>query len=136
MSIHAINYNTDQLDVIYSTDKKHMNSPKQDGKYYIGLCDVYNESSDLIFSSSVSAAALFKYSFIDIIKYLYEFGITRISTPKIHIMQLNILPDNTYSVINKMYWIRLVQRHWKKIYNNNSNNEIKQTLRGMLSIYA
>jgi hypothetical protein len=30
-------------------------------------------------------------------------------------MKLNILQDGTYSVIKKTYWLRLVQRHWKKI---------------------
>lgn len=135
MSVHPIDYNPDQLDLIYSTDKHHMNSEKQDGKYYIGLCDIPNkDSNELILSSSVSASALFNYPFIDILKYLYEFGLTRIQNPKIQIMKLHILPDETYSVSTKMYWIRLIQRHWKKIYNNNS--ETKTSLRGMLSIYA
>ena len=39
-----------------------------------------------------------------------------IKKPKIHIMKLNILNDGTYSVILKTYWIKIIQRHWKKVF--------------------
>ena len=35
---------------------------------------------------------------------------------KIHIMKLCILEDETYSVVLKTHWLRLVQRHWKKVF--------------------
>jgi hypothetical protein len=31
-------------------------------------------------------------------------------------MQLIIKEDETYTVVLKTYWIRLIQRHWKKFF--------------------
>ena len=74
-------------------------------------------------------------------------------------MQLKILTQNTFTVIIKTYWIRLIQRHWKKIYKIHlefvnfrknisnqrhfelkgryisGNNTLPPSLYGMLSIY-
>ena len=36
--------------------------------------------------------------------------------PKVEIMQLHILEDSTYSVIIKTFWLKIIQRKWKKIY--------------------
>ena len=82
----------------------------------------------------------------------------RIPNHQVQIMQVHILENDTCTVIVKTYWLRLVQRHWKKIYKQR-NDIIQQrslpqnlfykeihgeypptilklpSLRGMLSIY-
>jgi hypothetical protein len=39
-----------------------------------------------------------------------------VNKPKIDIMKLYILEDQTYSVVLKTYWLRLIQRRWKNVY--------------------
>ena len=40
----------------------------------------------------------------------------RIPNHQVQIMQVHILEDETCTVIVKTYWLRIIQRHWKKIY--------------------
>ena len=88
-------------------------SEKKNGQYIIGLC---NYLDDNIYCSGVVSDAFFKYSYDQVKKYLFYNSITRILyEPKIDILQLVINDDDEYISILKTYWIRLIQRHWKKL---------------------
>ena len=49
-------------------------------------------------------------------RYLVNYSIIRVIKPKIEVIQLRILPDDTFSCVLKTHWLRLIQRHWKKTY--------------------
>ena len=63
------------------------------------------------------------------LKYLKNYSIIRLKSPKIEIMRLNIIDNRFYTVIINTHWISIIQRHWKKTYAN------KDTIRGMLNQY-
>ena len=102
--------------------------------------------------TAISANSFMKYPFIVTIKYLKMYSVMKVRTPKVNIVKLNIIPhDEVYRVIIKTYWIRIVQRHWKRIYKEKTNFSImdlymsqikgrkianKPGLRGMLSMYG
>jgi hypothetical protein len=116
-------YNTDdgiEYDSIHNNDSQHFYSDKEDGKYYLGIYNVYstqNNDPQLLLSSSVSAQTFFNYSYDNINNYLYYYGLVRrIPNHQVQIMQVNILNDDTCTVIIKTYWLRIIQRRWKKIY--------------------
>lgn len=159
-------YNTDEgieYDSIHVEDSLHFYSEKNDKQYYIGLPHIYNidNSLYLMLSTTVSAQVFFNHSYDNINNYLYYYGLVRIPNHQVQILQVNIIQergDDIVSVVNKTFWLRLVQRYWKKIYKQRTSI-IKQrikpdnqlynsihgnyplhisnlpSLRGMLSIY-
>lgn len=105
-----------EYDEIYQEDSNHVYSEKEDNHYYIGLTKRLN-SDVLLMMNSISPTVFFRYSFSRVREYLVKYSIMNIQNAKVHIMKLCILPDETYSVVLKTHWLRLVQRHWRKVYN-------------------
>jgi len=108
-------------DGINVEDSLHFYSEKIHNKYYIGLSHIYNSnnSQQLLLSTAVSAQVFFKHSYDNINSYLYYYGLTRIPNHQVQILQADIIQEGGFeivSVVNKTHWLRLVQRHWKKIY--------------------
>ena len=88
---------------------------RADKQYYIGS---YNEINNLhILEATIYPDTFYKYSNEDILEYLDEFGLTQ-QPAKIDVLQLHILNDewNTYMVVVKTFWIRLIQRKWRRIF--------------------
>jgi len=117
-----------EYDEIYQDDSHHVYSEKEHDKYYIGLAKRYQQNI-LLMVNSVSPWTFFHYGFERIRQYLTQYSIIRLENAKVHIMKLCILEDGTYSVILKTHWLRLVQRHWKKVY-----AERKRVIRGRRNI--
>ena len=107
---------TEEYDTIHQEDSAHFYSEKEDGTTYIGLAHRMPKDAHIIMSNTVSAQTYFQYPHNTIVQYLYAYGIVRIHRPILQVMTLNILTDGTYSMILKTYWIRLVQRHWRRTY--------------------
>jgi hypothetical protein len=120
-----------EYDEIYQEDSHHVYSEKEDGNYYIGLTkQIISDCRNLLLMvNSVSPIVFFQYEFERIHQYLLQYSIMRLENTKVHIMKLCILEDETYSVVLKTHWLRLVQRHWKKVY-----QERKRVIRGRRNI--
>jgi len=152
-SLYVSHEDDDQLDQIYKHDYSFLKY-KQNKKYYIGLVALID--SVYLLANSVTPKSLFKYSHHDVVAYLHTYSILYVERPKIDIFQLHIT-DNYYTVVIKTHWIRLIQRHWKKVYKtrtdtlkkralscnhypqsifNKYSNEELPGLHGMLSHYA
>jgi hypothetical protein len=106
---------TDEYDTIHQQDSEQFYSEKETGKTYIGLVHTAPETTAIIMSNTVSARAYFAHPHITILRYLCAYGLIRIKRPVLHVMTLHVLADGTYSMLLKTHWIRLVQRHWRKI---------------------
>lgn len=115
MEEFEVEVNDWEYDEIYQDDSHHVYSEKQHDHYYIGLAKRLN-SDLLLMVNSVSPFVFFQYGFERVRRYLAQYSIVRVENAKIHIMKLCILPDQTYSVVLKTHWLRLVQRHWRKVY--------------------
>lgn len=102
----------DEIDIVYNNDYDKLKY-KKDKSYYIGMSDIIDNT--YIFSHAITPNSFFKYSYDFVLEYLYMYSIFRPSRLLIDVFQLDILTDGTYSVIIKTYWIRIIQRHWKKI---------------------
>ena len=122
---YSDSYSDNDNDSIYYCinveDSRHFYSEKIHNKYYIGLSHVYtyNNTQQLLLSASVSAPIFFKYSYDNINDYLYYYGLTRITNHQVQILQVDIIQEDGFeivTVVDKTHWLRLVQRHWKKIY--------------------
>lgn len=127
-------YETDEevIDELYYHDEEFMNQEKITNSYYIGICKKNYDYYLLV--NTLSPRLLYKTPYYLAVKYLREYSIIYIHEPQIEIMKLYILPDETYSVIKKTFWLRLVQRHWKKVLR--MRNDIYKKRAGILEQYS
>lgn len=114
----SVNFEDDEHDYqdehIFIEDADHF-VERTNGTYYLGICQYISSRNINLLANSVSQRVYFRNQHSDILRYLVNYSIIRISRPNIEIMKLDIQPDSSYSVILKTHWIRLIQRHWKKI---------------------
>jgi hypothetical protein len=113
----------DIVDEIAESEEEFLDMDKHHNKYYIGSAIYYPEYNSIQLDTSISPATLFSYEIDDIALYLAEYSICNImrTLPCVHIMQLDIKPDGEYCAIIKTFWIRIVQRAWKKRFANRKN---------------
>ena len=96
-------------DQIYDSEQ---DSPTEfiHGKRYLGVAS----RTDPVLLNTVQAKTFFNNTFTDIVHYLYVYSISKPALPP-RILQLIILDEDTYSVCDKTFWLRLVQRRWKNV---------------------
>ena len=108
-------YDLDVIDRVYLADQHFLDEPKIHGHYYLGTANgdgVLPRFMDI----SISPSTFFHFSYYEIVRYLRFYSIHwRPIKPTVDILQLIII-NQEYQVIQKTYWLRLVQRHWRKIY--------------------
>lgn len=88
-----------------------------DKKYYIG-CYTYDvDYNILLFVRKIHLNTFFQFSGDAISEYLFWYSAIYLGKkPSIEIMQLVKLPDRTYTAVVKTFWIKIIQRTWKKKY--------------------
>lgn len=97
---------------IYFYDN-HCNEERVDGKLYIGS---YNYvMNNYLFNISISADCFYSFPYKMIQNYFYNPDISN-NESSLEIMKLEINKDQSYSVVLKTFWIRLIQRNWKRVY--------------------
>ena len=114
-------YNDIIISKLYEDDVIHIDSEKEDNTYYIG--DVYKnrlkQDEPILIHTSISPRFLLKYKFETIEFFLenMEYMDPDYSLYK-HIEIFKTSPDyvETGSIILKTYWLKIIQRVWKKIY--------------------
>jgi len=120
--------NDDDYDSIYQEEELFVDSEKSEGQYIIGLTNKCNHTFGDIYSSGVTAKTLFKFSFQNIVRYLYLNSVSMIRNPRVEIVKIHIDENKTCIALKKTYWLRLVQRHWKKLCIQ-KNDIIKKRMR-------
>lgn len=161
------------LDEMYEFEEEFDDIEKEDKQYFIGIyiCmkdiqimntgeTLVKDSYNLYLGIAISAKLFFRYEYKYVQKYLYS---TIKYCPhaknyclKTSIMQLNITEHGLSLVIVKTYWLKIIQRHWKKIMKKRKEiidrmkmdsyirirefgkhkKEKIEKLEGMLSIYS
>lgn len=109
-------YTSDVVDEIAYSEEDFQDIDKQHNNYYIGSAIYYSQLNSIQLDTAVSLGTLFSYNIDDISLYLAEYSIsnTMRTLPCVHILQLDIKPDGEYCAIIKTFWLRIVQRAWKK----------------------
>ena len=90
--------------------------------YYLGLSFNDVEYNTLLLASTVQIMTFFQYKFTDITDYLNNYSILYqnvVNQPEI--MQLQIDNNMVYNVVIKTFWLKLIQRNWKRICNERKN---------------
>jgi hypothetical protein len=90
-------------------------------KYNIVLCERYNENIHGIWNDYINYYYLTHFRLKKLDNNLINLMKQRNPRMKTEIAQCIILPSQHNICILKTFWIRLVQRVWKKIYNDRKN---------------
>ena len=124
-----------RFEEIFEHDKTNLTDDDEDAieteyennKYYLGIAARINNSNYdyenyWLFASNINISTFYHFPFHDIKTYLNNY---RVIGPKDIMIQPDIIKMNyldsgynspLYTVIIKTFWLRLVQRTWKKIY--------------------
>lgn len=103
-------------------ETEFLNSDKKDKSYYIGFSILIGNNN--LLDTAITAQSFFKYPYDIVLYYLdgcsiFPINYYRISTiqTNIQIMQLHLQPTTgMYIVVLKTFWLKIIQRTWKKIY--------------------
>jgi len=105
------------VEQIYEDDSEFLDSDKETGKYYIGLAGKVMQLHNYILLSAISPKTFMKYQTKDVLDYLVSASVAFwAGYPKIHILKLSVAEDESYTVVIKTFWLKIIQRKWKKIY--------------------
>jgi len=104
------------IDDIYREECDFLDTEKQDGHYYLGLCSYMPDNNLILYANAIEPRTFFKHVPSYVMSYLRVYSIFKIRNPTMDIMKLSILDDNTYTVLVKTYWLRIIQRTWKRVY--------------------
>ena len=106
-----------EFDNIYLLESEFADSDKYSGQYIIGIsCGPFNPLFTELFTAGVSSRTFFRLPFASVVHYLYCSSVVYLQSPTIDIIQIYVDPQDRYIAIKKTFWLRLVQRRWKKIY--------------------
>lgn len=103
-------------DSIYSCEAEFLDSEKHDGQYIIGLSTGNSELFPDMFGAGISTPTFYQYSYAMILHYLKNSSIVHIYNPSIDIIKIHINQQLCYIAIKKTFWLRIVQRTWKRIF--------------------
>ena len=110
-----------EVEDILDEEEIYLDEENMDGSYYIGFPCLMRDPHEWILQTPIRAKTFFKYD-IDIVhRYLTQYSVVRMRRPIIHIMKLDISSSGSYNVILKTFWLRIVQRTWKRIYKERTN---------------
>jgi hypothetical protein len=103
-------------------EEEFLDSDKYDGQYIIGLTSGSTNTmgggiDNGIFACGVTPSTFFRYSYVAVLYYLVYSSIFHIAgLKKIDIIKIHITHDHVYLAITKTYWLRIIQRHWKRAF--------------------
>lgn len=114
------------IEDIYFHEEEFLSSEKVHNHYYIGINKVSGDKQYILYANAITNHTFFRYDIKHVTHYLQEYSIFACPS-NMDVMKLSILDDYTYSVILKTYWLRIIQRHWKKIYSQRKHAIKKRT---------
>jgi len=111
----------DIVDEIAEHNARYINEEidLQTNEYVIGAATYFPNTDAIVVASTVSVSTLLAYHIEDIQFYLAEYSCMYhrdMLLPEVHIIKIFINPDGVYTCILKTFWIKWIQRAWKKQY--------------------
>jgi len=109
---------------IEEMDEDYMYRDKNDGEYLIGNYVILNDTEKEIVGSIISNKVFFSFEYSHVNAYLITGARMYKSKYRSDTHIIQIFLDNSNNTefrifsepVIKTYWIRLIQRHWKKVF--------------------
>jgi hypothetical protein len=128
-----------QVENIYLQECEFLDIEKTNQKYYVGLCAILGKKR-IILDIAIQPQTFLQFDSEIVLNYLSEYSVFPVQrqildTRNIHIqiMKLNIEPRTKwYNVILKTFWIKIIQRTWKRVFRERQEALLKRrTLKNM-----
>lgn len=101
--------------MIYLQERDFMDSEKINNTYYIGSASLINNKY-YVLNTAITSATFLEYPYSSIMYYLREYSLFYLNKNRFEIMKLKIHPiTGEYIVELKTFWLRIVQRTWRRI---------------------
>jgi len=105
----------ENMDNVYYDDQDYHDDERIDNNYYIGSTGVVDDK--LLLLSVVSPKSFFKYHIEDVLNFLKHQSVIYTRNTEIQIIKMKYHHsgnDVYYTSINKTYYLRIIQRLWRK----------------------
>lgn len=129
----------ENIERIYDLEAGFLDSDKQNHTYYLGLCTGLG-GNRLLLNIAIQPQTFLKFDIKSVLNYLAEYSIFTfyreildVSSIQLQIMELDIEPRTCWQTVRlKTYWIRIVQRVWKRVFRERQEVLMKRrTLRNI-----
>ena len=106
----------ENYELVYEKESEFLDKEKQQDQYYIGIYK--NIENELVYVNALSNYTFFHFPYYFVLNYLYFYSIIHLDifSTEMNIMKLNIAKDGTYCIVVKTFWIKIIQRAWKRIF--------------------
>jgi len=129
----------ENVERIYNLETEFLDTEKENHKYYLGISTGLR-GQRILLNIAIQPQTFLKFDIQSVLNYLAEYSIFTIhrqlldvSNIQLQIMKLNIEPRTYWqTVILKTYWIRIIQRTWKRVFRERQEMLLKRrTLQNM-----
>jgi hypothetical protein len=111
-------YDSDDDDIeIENQEIAYEETDKIDGKCYIGIAYLDKPYGVYVMNGTISTRSFFAFEYSRVLAYTRNISVYYAhSSNNLDILKLHILPNGVYEVTIHTFWIRIIQRAWRKTY--------------------
>jgi hypothetical protein len=110
-------YDSDDDIDITTREIAYEETEKVAGNYYIGIAYLDTPNGVYLMNGTISTRSFFAFAYDRIVAYTRRISVFYVrSNTKLDLLKLHIHPCGVYEVTIHTFWIRLIQRAWRKTY--------------------
>lgn len=110
-------YDSDDDIDITTREITYEETEKVAGNYYIGIAYLDTPNGVYLMNGTISTRSFFTFAYDRIVAYTRRISVFYVRTnTKLDLLKLHIHPCGVYEVTIHTFWIRLIQRAWRKTY--------------------
>ena len=111
-------YDSDDDIDIETREVVYEETDKINGKCYIGIAYLDKHHGVYLMNGTISTRSFFQFAYHRIVAYTRHISVyyTSSSSKQLEILKLHIQPNCVYEVSIHTFWIRIIQRAWRKTY--------------------
>ena len=104
------------------------------GNTYLACYEYFPDINNILLMSKISLPLFYDFDYEDVQRYIYWYSGTFITDTSVNIIKVNMINEYAGAIV-KTYWIRLIQRTWRRIYKErqqyivNQNRNLLQNIR-------
>jgi hypothetical protein len=112
--ITYINAPSDDEEELLQLQEEMEEESCEDGRYYLGSYKHITAYQQLLMMTRISLRTFHAGNYNSLQNYIFWFSGSFIPDPRLHIIQVH-LQDGCTTAVLKTFWIRLIQRTWRRI---------------------
>ena len=124
----------ENVERIYNLDVEFLDKEKENNRYYLGLCAINSRNKRILLNIAIQPKTFMMFDIKSVLNYLAEYSIFHIhrnlfdiSNIHLDIMKMDITPKSCWqTVILKTFWIRIIQRIWKRVFRERQDVLLKR----------